>query len=1095
MGRIKLLVLLLVMTITVSSCSNGTSDAVMLNTDQSTNITGVLNIGVEVLGGKSYKFIPQMKDLDKGSYTFAWTFGDGGKSEEKEPVYTYNSAGVYTINLELSSAGKVIKTARYNLTVTNSGTIRYERMSAKPDYTNDRLYIFEVVASTSNGDPLTYEWNFGDGQTISTENSVTEYEFGQYGRDYTINLTVRNTVTNDYYEDSVTITIPKPALALDTANVTGNVRQKTFQPVITGVANISDATYTWNFGDGTTEVTYDSSQVLHEFPSKNGQNSYTTTLTVTSPALTEALTATATVDVTVDYALTGLEPYSNSTDNLTFVYGIKELSSSESGLNGIYYMVTFQDGEERKIQERPDSTSGNINFTKTYDRYYNNYNVTVKAYSGENILLATTTIRHSFEKPTYALEHFVDPNEQLRVTFQVVESYHLSGATYEWDFGSHQTPQTTTEPTVTHTYTTNGDYTVKVIIRSDKAPDMGTVSLSKNIVVTQNIVNNTISCNNNESTDGLTYECTSNASITSGILSYNWTVDGKAVPNSSGKIFKTTLDKYNKAYTIKLVVSVLSDPNITDTVSQTINTPKPVVTIEGKSSVIAQEVVTYSARYEISTTNGTKKEITLKNKVHSWLINNSVRYSTETINHSFGINDSEGLSVIRNVDLTVTTNNGNLNGSISTRLPVTVNRPPAGMEDIQSISLACSPVNDFDLVKQNCRVNITFKAGRPTNTDNFTARFEGGTNGVQTAKIGSNAQLIFDWPAQNVTGKNSSKTYEVTASVYRNDNVNNTIKANTNITVRNYVSYVLFPMPYKKSYGGSGTRMATYSCGYNTYYSNGSHTGGDCAESSSTSGQTLNLGNLVDASGKAKANFTAKWGYNINYKDGRNKTGVIATVSVTKGQSIPDSLKKFDIEEAFKRDGTTFVGEVYGQDDSNNVFYLEISGALSKPLRVTYNGNNFTSKGNRLTILAPTMIAENYDNVWRQCHIRNISTGGSLIKMQAISVYFYFESGSVTVTPANQMLFSYRIDYALTNGNASVTDVLTQGSPVAFNGSYGKGINDNNNIGSFVIDDALTLKQFTNSHVTLNIRNMLRGHATQNTFIAPYRTGTCFSDR
>lgn len=1094
MKRIRLLFSLLIITFIASSCSSSSTDSVAINTDQSPIISGVLNVGVENLGGKSYRFIPQMININDGNYSYAWDFGDGaGKSTEKEPVYTYRSAGIYEIKLSLKSGSTVVKTAGYTLMVTESGSIIYDRISAKPDSINDRLYIFEALATSADGSKLTYEWNFGDGENVLSESSIVEHEFDQYGKSYNVTVTVKNSQTQDSQEDSIVIETPKPVLAFDVTNIPGNSRQKTFKAYLNGVSNTSDITYNWDFGDGSTKTVYDNAPLLHEFPAKNGQNVYTVTLNVTSSTLTEKLTYSMNIDVTLDFALT-MQTYKEVTDDkLTYEYSVIGTSDNESNITDVTYKWIFPDGTTTSVAGAATGVASQTKgvTTKRYERYLNNYDVVVEAYSNNN-LLAKTTIRHSFVSPVYDLQYSADDVEPLSVTFQVTESYHIDNATYEWDFGSQQEPQTTNTPTVTYKYTTSGSFIATVTIKSINAPDMTPVVLTKNLLVKQNIKNPTFSCNNNESEDGLTYTCVSNAAIENGTLGYKWTVDGSDVGNSNSRTFTTKLGKYNQSYNIGLVVTI-ENINLSEKINNVINTPKPVVIIDGKSSVIAKEDTAYSARYEITKDNGEKREVSISNKVHKWLINNSVSYATETITHQFGVNDDEGLSVVRNVDLTVSSNEGNLSGEITGRLPVTVTRQPAGMEDVQSINLTCSPVNDFNLVKQNCNVAITFKNDRPTDTDNFTARIEGGTNGAQTVKIGSNAQLIFDWPEQNVTGKSSSRTFEVTATVYKNDNVNNNMTTKTNVTVRNYVSYVLFPMPYKNSYGGTGSRLSTYSCGYNSFYSEGQYKGGDCEESQSASGATLSLGNLVDGSGKAKADFTAKWGYNINFKSGVNKSGVIKTVSVKKGQSIPADLKKFDFEEAFKRDSTYFVGEVYGESDANNVFYLEISDALDKPLRITYNGNNFQSRGNRLKILAPTMFTENYDNYYRQCHIRNISSG-NMVKMQAISVKYYFEPSSLTVTPADQMAFYYAVDFMLTNGNTKSGGMYTNGTPVKFQDGSGNGINDNNNVGTYVLESGVSVKQFTNGNVTLKIKNMLRGHSTQNTYLSPYRSGSCYSD-
>jgi PKD repeat protein len=37
--------------------------------------------------------------------SWAWTFGDGGTSTLKNPVYTYTTSGIYTVTLKATNAG------------------------------------------------------------------------------------------------------------------------------------------------------------------------------------------------------------------------------------------------------------------------------------------------------------------------------------------------------------------------------------------------------------------------------------------------------------------------------------------------------------------------------------------------------------------------------------------------------------------------------------------------------------------------------------------------------------------------------------------------------------------------------------------------------------------------------------------------------------------------------------------------------------------------------------------------------------------------------------------------------------------------------
>jgi PKD repeat protein len=43
------------------------------------------------------------KDLSAGAVGYEWDFGDGSTSTEKEPVHTYETAGIYTVSLTVTN--------------------------------------------------------------------------------------------------------------------------------------------------------------------------------------------------------------------------------------------------------------------------------------------------------------------------------------------------------------------------------------------------------------------------------------------------------------------------------------------------------------------------------------------------------------------------------------------------------------------------------------------------------------------------------------------------------------------------------------------------------------------------------------------------------------------------------------------------------------------------------------------------------------------------------------------------------------------------------------------------------------------------------
>lgn len=124
---------------------------------------------------------------------YRWNFGDGTNYKYGSKVnHSYNGVGEYNITLDIlysnkktrtrSIQVKVINNITYNNSVNNSGEgIDYEQSG----------YEFKFNTNINYDDELKYVWEFGDGNTIRTEDPMVEYTYSEYGR-YTVNVSVKN---------------------------------------------------------------------------------------------------------------------------------------------------------------------------------------------------------------------------------------------------------------------------------------------------------------------------------------------------------------------------------------------------------------------------------------------------------------------------------------------------------------------------------------------------------------------------------------------------------------------------------------------------------------------------------------------------------------------------------------------------------------------------------------------------------------------------------------------------------------------------------------------------------------------------------------
>ncbi|WP_292393474.1 PKD domain-containing protein [Methanoculleus sp. UBA303] len=143
----------------------------------------------------------QFTDTSSGSPdTWAWDFGDGATSTEKNPVHTYTEPeiypGKYTVTL---TATNTIGTN--STTVADCITLNAKVASFTASTTGGLPPLAVRFTDTSGGNPTAWAWDFGDGNTSTEQNPVHIYtRVGTYP--------VTLTVTGPFGSDTVVKTEP-----------------------------------------------------------------------------------------------------------------------------------------------------------------------------------------------------------------------------------------------------------------------------------------------------------------------------------------------------------------------------------------------------------------------------------------------------------------------------------------------------------------------------------------------------------------------------------------------------------------------------------------------------------------------------------------------------------------------------------------------------------------------------------------------------------------------------------------------------------------------------------------------------------------------
>lgn len=877
-------------------------------------------------------------------------------------------------------------------------------------------YQFVPESSLKNDIGYSYNWFFSEknaetGTTsmigVSAE-KVTSQNFNSTGS-YIVKLQVYGVDGKLWKQDERTVEITgynggtSAQLNIDVSKTT-DLNTLKFKPTISG-ARIDGVTYKWDFGDYSSiqESTSNSPEVYHTFA---GKGPYEVQVEANADMLDMPIVKTISV-TTGSNVIFERDNITEMSDNkLSYKYSVSVVNNDLS-VSEMKFKWNLADNTTQVKTGVKSGSTYTSELEYKYSRYYEDFSVTVEAgveVGGEFVVLGSKTLEKEFVTPTYDYTSSSITGSKT-IQFNVAGAYYMDGAKYRWNFGDGSEPVETTDTSISYTYSNFGSYNVTLYVsNADKAPFFSEQIKTKPINVLQDVNGITILCNNDgASKKYLGYVCEANLGSIVDNAEYTWKIDDKIIQKTTTPRFEYEFPVYNQYYTVSVdVVSSEITQNVT--ASTMFKTPSLEAEIQGKSNLIGGESSTYSVIYKVRMDDGVTDDVFLDNApTLTWTYNN-VQTTGDTYTNTFSIDDALDSSLVT-LKVSVATNK--MYSTISASKLITIQRATNSVSDIQMLTLTCNPASSYNVVKQLCRVNVGFSAGLNPRPDDFEAVIYDNYNVVEhVVPINKDTEIILDWPTNNVTGKNSSRNYTVSAKVYNKSDKNNILSSSTLVTVKNPVNYSLFALPARYVYGGSGAYFGTYSCGYadkgasiETGIDN-SRLAYGCNVSNSKTGQTFTAGNLVDSNGAFVDNFRFEWGYNINYADGTVKSGIIKTFDVTKGTTISSLASsknlEFSIKEVFEQQGIKYTGDVYNNDVNNDIFYLKITGnGLSKPLKVTYNGNSI-SHASKLRTLSPLIKAGESSHA---CALTSVIEGHGAMQ---------FDVGKVNLTLEDNGYYDYR---------------------------------------------------------------------------------------
>ena len=188
------------------------------NVDESTNeveinLTNVINATTDFSGTPISGEPPlsvEFTDLSiPGTFPITewlWDFGDGNTITSQNPSHIYNLVGDYTVSLTVTtSKGSDQKTETDYINVIQGTILPTADFSATPTSGIAPLTVVFSDLSSPGSSPITnWLWDFGDGNTITSQNPSHIYDFEG---DYTVSLAVTTSDGSDQKTETNYITV------------------------------------------------------------------------------------------------------------------------------------------------------------------------------------------------------------------------------------------------------------------------------------------------------------------------------------------------------------------------------------------------------------------------------------------------------------------------------------------------------------------------------------------------------------------------------------------------------------------------------------------------------------------------------------------------------------------------------------------------------------------------------------------------------------------------------------------------------------------------------------------------------------------------
>lgn len=229
------------------------------------------------------------------SLSYHWDFGDGHTAADARVSHAYDKGGTYKVVLTVDDGMDMACSRSVDITSVKINSGPSVNLASVDNTCVLNTVSFDASGADPDKDPLTYDWDFGDGVT-KTGGSRATHKYGTGGT-YRVSVTVddgRGSACSRAHDSTTVKVNATPDANIDMTPACCVDMEQTFDASRSSDPDSDSLTYRWDFGDGA----YGNSRAVKHTYTKPG--TYKVILTVDDNTGTDCSTNTEVSSVTVN---------------------------------------------------------------------------------------------------------------------------------------------------------------------------------------------------------------------------------------------------------------------------------------------------------------------------------------------------------------------------------------------------------------------------------------------------------------------------------------------------------------------------------------------------------------------------------------------------------------------------------------------------------------------------------------------------------------------------------------------------------------------------------------------------------------------------